>query len=53
MTRLKILRAAIRKLSDLSIELLHSGDSELMAEVQEITARLLTIQDRLAKKEEK
>ncbi|KAF5053144.1 hypothetical protein DSECCO2_401440 [anaerobic digester metagenome] len=48
----KLLRASIRKLSDLSTELLRSGDSELMLEIQKMIVRLFEIQEQLTKKEE-
>lgn len=48
----KNLRTSIRKLSDLSTELLRSGESELMMEIQKMIVRLFEIQEQLAKKEE-
>lgn len=48
----KLLRVSIRKLSDLSTELLRSAESELMLEIQKMIVRLFEIQEQLAKKEE-
>lgn len=48
----KMLRASIRKLSDLSTELLRSGETELMLEIQKMIVRLFEIQEQLTKKEE-
>jgi|GEM_PF-5237897 hypothetical protein len=47
-----VFRSATRKLSDLSTELLRSGESDLMLEVQRMIVRLFEIQDQLTKKNE-
>jgi len=50
--KVKVFQAASVKLSDLSTELLRSGESELMMEIQKMIVRLFEIQEQLAKKEE-
>jgi hypothetical protein len=47
----KLIKASIRKLSDVSTELLRSGESDLTLEVQRMIVRLFEIQDQLTKKE--
>lgn len=50
--KVKVFQAATVKLSDLSTELLRSGESELMLEIQKMIVRLFEIQDQLAEREE-
>jgi hypothetical protein len=50
--KVKVFQAAVVKLSDLSTELLRSGESDLMLEVQRMIVRLFEIQDQLTKKNE-
>lgn len=45
--KIKVFQAAVVKLSDLSTELLRSGQSDLMFEVQRMIVRLFEIQDQL------
>ncbi len=49
----KKIKASIRKLSELSTEILRAGESELVLEVQQMIVRLMEIQDKLVQKEEK
>lgn len=50
--KVKVFQTAVVKLSDLSTELLRSGESELMLEIQKMIVRLFEIQEQLAKKGE-
>ncbi len=49
----KILRPVFRNLSDFSTELLRSGESDLMLEVQRMIVRLKEIQEQLLTNEDK
>lgn len=50
--KVKVFQSASVKLSDLSTELLRSGETELMLEIQKMIVRLFEIQEQLTKKEE-
>jgi hypothetical protein len=46
----KLIKATIRKLSDVSTELLRNGAADQSLEIQKMIVRLFEIQDQLAKK---
>lgn len=50
--KVKVFQTAVVKLSDLSTDLLRSGESDLMLEIQKMIVRLFEIQEQLTKKEE-